>query len=95
MAVKKCISSGAKSSCCALFCRRSRNESEIVGRFFGGNEDRGRKAKGKKTKAKRIFLGDILHPLVEDAEGANNLLTAALSCLDIFAQIESSESSTV
>lgn len=95
MAVKECVSSGAKFSCCALFCRRSRNESEIVGSFFGGDEDRGRKATGKKTKARRIFLGDILHPLVEDAEGANNLLTAALSCLDIFAQVERSKSSTV
>lgn len=63
--------------------------------LFGGEKDRGRKAAGKKKKARRSFPGGILHPRLEVAKGTNDLLSAALSCLDIFAQVESSESSTV
>lgn len=62
----------------------------LLGFFWWGDEERGRKAVGKKTKARRSFLGGILHSSVEDAKGTNNLLSAALSCLDVFGQVESS-----
>lgn len=59
-----------------------------------GGEDRGRKAEGKKTKARRSFPGGILNPWLEVAKGTNDLLSAALSCLDRFSQVESGESNT-
>lgn len=60
----------------------------LVGWFW---EDGGRKAAGKKTKVRKSFL----HLRLEIARGRSELLTAALSCLDRFAQVESRESSTV
>lgn len=65
---------------------------EIVAFCLFWGDDGGRKAAGKKTKVRRTFSGVILHPWLEITRGANELLTAALSCLDIFAQVESSES---
>lgn len=75
-------------------CRRSRSDLEIVGFFLFWGEDGGRKAAGKKTRVRRSLPGVILHPWLEIARGTNELLTAALSCLGIFAQVESRESST-
>ena len=95
MVVKKWVSSGAKSPCCTLFA--AAGGAGVIWRllvfsFLG--EDGGRKAAGKKTKISRSFPGVILHPWLEIARGTNELLTAALSCLDIFTQVESGESST-
>lgn len=89
------MSSGAKSPSLYLFAGRAGISQGLLGEFFERDEDRGRKASGKKTKARSSFRGGILHLWVEVAKGPNNLLSAALSCLDVFSQVESSGSSTV
>lgn len=65
---------------------------EIDGFLLFWRGDGGRKPAGRKTKVRRSFPEVILHPWIEIARGTNELLTAALSCLTVFAQVESSES---